>query len=387
MVWVLIFTLVGTLLSGGAVFAADSAVPGSPLYGIDRSFEDLRLGLLDDARARTEYQLSRASERLQEAETLSERADTKNVEVAMDGYNRLISDVAADIDSAPAEERSGLNEILNRSLVEHEARLRSVFAKLTPAGVRGESNATPDPVAQPVLSFEPDAMRADGCVNPARFSGTLHNRGTPREDYAAGVVLGYQVVQGGNFVDSVKIFPSTWETIPAGQSVNFRVEVALNQSWSVAPVETGIEVHIFVAAETNQPEGHKSQLTLGIAGACPSNPAPAPRETPVAEPTRPVGGDPIRQSECARTDRLPVAAALADRAQAPYDEIRRWYCAGFDLDVIELAYLTSRIAGVPVADVFALLQSGMTWEEIWKSLGIQPERWPVLTTPPARNPG
>jgi hypothetical protein len=98
----------------------------------------------------------------------------------MDGYNRLISQVAADIDTAPAAERSRLNEILNRSLVEHESRLRRVFAKLTPAGVRGESTATPDPVAQPVLSFEPNAMRADGCLTPIRFSGTLYNRGTPR---------------------------------------------------------------------------------------------------------------------------------------------------------------------------------------------------------------
>ena len=386
MVWVLILSALATLLSGGAVLAADSAVPGSALYGIDRSLEDFRLQMLDDPRQRAEFQLRRASERLREAETLSRRADVRNFEIAMDDYNREISDVTRAIDTAPPADRSGLHEVLDRSLGEHEAQLRRVFANLAPERVRGEETATPDPAAQPILSFEPAAIRADGCVNPVRFSGTLQNRGTPREDYAAGVVLGYQVIQGASYVDSVMITPSTWETIPAGQSVSFRVEVALNQSWSTVTDGTPIEVRIFVAAESNRPEGHDALLTLAVPGPCQNPPAPTPRATPVADPTRPVTISPQRP-ECARGDRHPMAAALADRTQVPYEEIMRRYCAGFDLSMIELAYQTSRLAGVPVDEIFALIQTGMTWEEIWQSLGIQPERWPVITTPTTRNPG
>jgi hypothetical protein len=63
--------------AGGVLYAAEGAVPGDPLYGIDRAVESARLGLTSEPQAAMELLLSLAEERLLEAETVSGKGPTK----------------------------------------------------------------------------------------------------------------------------------------------------------------------------------------------------------------------------------------------------------------------------------------------------------------------
>lgn len=390
MTWVLIIAVVASLLSGGVAYAADSAVPGDALYGVDRSMETIRLGLIGDPRTRAEYQLGIASERLQEAETLSRTADVRHLETAMEGYGRTISDLGQTIDSALLTDQAELNEMLDRSLFEHETQLKQIFANLAMGGTQGPATATPDPDAQPSLSFEPDELVLHGCESAFQFNGTLFNSGTPPDDYAANVLLGFQVIKGGTYVESVGISPSYWETIPAGEQVDFLVDVTLNQSWGDVADGTEVKVRVFVAAESNRPDHHVTRLTLTIVAACQGTPVPTPdvtptatitptmtvtptvTVTPTATVTPTVTPTPIVEVDCTGADPHPVGVSLANQFQVTYEEIMGWFCAGFGFGEIELAYQTSLQAGVPVEEIFALRQSGLGWGQIWQSLGLLP---------------
>ncbi|NIP43973.1 MAG: hypothetical protein GWO10_21810, partial [candidate division Zixibacteria bacterium] len=74
MVWILILTVITSLLGGGVAYASDGALPGDTFfYSVDRSAEVVRLNLMTNPVSQTEYQYDLANERLQEAETLSQR--------------------------------------------------------------------------------------------------------------------------------------------------------------------------------------------------------------------------------------------------------------------------------------------------------------------------
>jgi hypothetical protein len=66
-----------------------------------------------------------------------------------------------------------------------------------------------------------------------------------------------------------------------------------------------------------------------------------------------------------------IIEAMAEYFQVPYEEILGWYCAGWPLWEINIAYKISQDTGVPVADLFAMRESGKTWHEIVKELGYE----------------
>lgn len=78
--------LVLALIGVGVARAADAAVPGSALYGLDRSLEQTRLALATRAETRLSLQLRYAEERLSEAYLLAERADLPLFEIALKNY-------------------------------------------------------------------------------------------------------------------------------------------------------------------------------------------------------------------------------------------------------------------------------------------------------------
>lgn len=95
MAWALVIAAVVSLAAGGGVaYAADAAVPGDTLYGVDLAMEEVRLSLTSDSEAIFDYQLDRAEERLGEAKKLAASGDTENLSEALSGYGEAFAEAA-----------------------------------------------------------------------------------------------------------------------------------------------------------------------------------------------------------------------------------------------------------------------------------------------------
>lgn len=76
---------------------------------------------------------------------------------------------------------------------------------------------------------------------------------------------------------------------------------------------------------------------------------------------------------------------IANTFGVPYSEVLGWYCQGWPLWEVTLAYTVNMETGVAVADLFAMRERGMTWHEILQAIGYeiedpygQPNPLPVL---------
>lgn len=256
---------------------------------------------------------------------------------------------------------------------------------------------TADPGAQPSLSFDPDELEVTGCDASVNFTGRLFNTGTPPDDYAADVVLGYELINGAEYVEAVILTPGDWERIEAGEQVDFNIAVALKPSWMTTPSGAEVKVRVFIASETNRPGHHLGRLTVTIVSTCGEEPTATPTptqtatptETPTATPTEtptvtptptvtdtetitptpedtttPVPGDGF----CTGANPHPTGMTLAQRYGVPYEEIMYWFCQGFGFGEIDLAYSLSRQTGVPVEQIFQMKSSGMGWGQIKQQL-------------------
>ena len=68
----------------------------------------------------------------------------------------------------------------------------------------------------------------------------------------------------------------------------------------------------------------------------------------------------------------PAAERLAASLDVDVAEIWGWFCQGYGLGEIRIAYTLSAESGTPVADLFALYDSGLSWGEIAQQLGLKP---------------
>lgn len=258
--------------------------------------------------------------------------------------------------------------------------------------------ATPDPNAMPSLSFTPDELLSTGCDLDFSLTGTLVNTADEPDDIAANVELTYQIVTGVEYVDTVDLSPATWETIAAGEQVNFAIHARLNQSWSSLPPGSEVKLRVFVLHESNRPDHHPTRLTVTLVNSCAdtatSTPTPTVTEavsstvtatptftstatftpTPVitgtvtATPVPPAG----TPSVCTGAQPHPTGLRLAQRYGVPYEEIMGWFCRGFGFGEIELAYSLSRESGLPVTTIFEMRMSGLGWGQIMQQLSSKP---------------
>ena len=81
MLAVLIALLMVLVASGMLVSAADAAVPGDWMYGVDRAMDGLRLSLTVDPKQKAQIERQLAQERLREAQALARRGKLGSVEL------------------------------------------------------------------------------------------------------------------------------------------------------------------------------------------------------------------------------------------------------------------------------------------------------------------
>jgi hypothetical protein len=92
MSWILITTIVLSILTGGGVgvaYAADGAAPGDMLYGIDLGVENLRYFFAFDQESKAQLALEYAGERLDELqEIIGEGASGEGIGQVLEGYGQ-----------------------------------------------------------------------------------------------------------------------------------------------------------------------------------------------------------------------------------------------------------------------------------------------------------
>ncbi len=74
----------------------------------------------------------------------------------------------------------------------------------------------------------------------------------------------------------------------------------------------------------------------------------------------------------------PAAGRLAAELDVEVDEVWDWFCQGYGLGEIRIAYFLSAQSDTPVADLFAMYDSGLGWGEIAQQLGLKPGSFKIL---------
>lgn len=255
---------------------------------------------------------------------------------------------------------------------------------------------TPDPAAQPSLAFVPDEIVLSQCSEAEPVTGTLVNTSSEADDVAAGVVLGYEIIQGAELVTGVDLAPDGFEQIASGEFVQFSVTTTFAAAWTTAPDGTEVKIQVFVADEINRPDHLPGRLTITYVRDCMATPTPewtptpegTPTATPEVSPTSTPEVTPTdipdeEETDCTGANPHPTGLTLANRYGVTYEEIMGWFCQGFGFGEIDLAYGLSLESGVPVTEIFAMRTAGMGWGQIKQELGTKGNPG----KPPKENPG
>ena len=103
---ILLSLLTVLVASGMLVSAADAAVPGDWMYGVDRAMDGLRLRLALDPKQKAQVERQLAQERLREAQTLARRGELSSVELLrQESRLAMLAAKAADPNSARQVEK------------------------------------------------------------------------------------------------------------------------------------------------------------------------------------------------------------------------------------------------------------------------------------------
>ncbi len=134
MAWLLLFVVAASVIAGGGTaFAADAAVPGDPLYSLDRSLEKIRAELTNSPEALLKLQLANAQERLTEAKKLADHRGDGTFRQALNGYGETMLATAMTLGLAEGVEQANLDSMLEQTLLEHDPQLAGLLDDDDPA--------------------------------------------------------------------------------------------------------------------------------------------------------------------------------------------------------------------------------------------------------------
>jgi hypothetical protein len=243
-----------------------------------------------------------------------------------------------------------------------------------------------NPNAFPDLVFKPGEAAVELCDANLSASSQLVNEALIPKDIAVDVQLGYQVVQGAEYVDTIGVQPFTWAQIGAGQPVALQVNVTPTAAWA-STADAVVKIRVFIAAEGNRPSAHHSQWLVTFTHRCGGEPTNEETSTPTVTTTASLTGTQTvtvtttvtptatmtpgafsSETDCTGANPNPTGQALAQQYGVAYSEVLRWYCQGFGYGEIDLAYSISKQTGTPVAKIFQMKSSGIGWGDIQKQL-------------------
>lgn len=167
MLAVLLALLLVIVASGMLVSAADAAVPGDWMYGLDRAMDSLRLRMALDHKQKAQVARQLARERLREAQTLVRRGETVTVELLLqESHHAMLAAKAADPNAARKTEK--------------------------PVGILAIKTATATQVEQ----HEPQSGRARHLKNSDYCNGTVETNHPEGEKLADEFGVGYDEIIG-----------------------------------------------------------------------------------------------------------------------------------------------------------------------------------------------
>lgn len=326
--------------TGGAIYAADAAVPGEPLYGLDQALEATQLRFTSRPEAVVGLLLAIAQERLDEAQILLEQGNLENLGQALEGYGSTVSSLAVTLGDAEGDEVQELAHLVDTSF-------------------SGNANQPAD--SSLVAGAEPDQEGA----------------GPEDMDYCTGAEP-HPVASALE-----ETYGVTYEQIMAWfceENLGFG-EIMLLLETSARTGETP-EI-LLESLETNggwgkvwQAEGliGKTKASVGPSAAFPVGPAELANglESAPAGPERTEAGMDYAETWCVGVDPHPVAERLADSYEnvVDYDQIMGWFCDGFGLGEIKLALETSEGTGVSPGELLTESREMGGWGLVWQKYGL-----------------
>jgi hypothetical protein len=79
-------------------------------------------------------------------------------------------------------------------------------------------------------------------------------------------------------------------------------------------------------------------------------------------------------TECASADAVMLGQSIADDfAFTSVEEVLTWFCAGAEFEDILVALQTEELSGVPAEEMLAMLADGLSWDDIWQTIGLTNE--------------
>jgi hypothetical protein len=357
--WALAGAMLAVLLvlfagGGGVIYAANGAVPGDPLYGLDQAMETTRLRLTSRPEAVVGLLLALAQERLEEAQDLLEAGDLENLGAALEGYGSTVSSLATTLGETEDDQAQELAGLVDVSF----------------SGDLGQEPGSSTELTAETDQDEPELDDADYCT------------GTETHPVAAALAETYDVEYDqimGWFCD---------DNFGLGE-----IMLALETSQQLEDSANALTVDELLSIRGDKPETAmgwgqvwqdvgligKGKASVGPPSAFPVGPSEV-ADVPEAAQAGPVrAGAELDDPELSCTGVLthPVAAKLADSYGLDYEQVMAWFCEhSFGLGEIKLALETTEVlSGTEWADLSAtdLLSERLEskgWGQIWQEYGL-----------------
>jgi hypothetical protein len=128
---------------------------------------------------------------------------------------------------------------------------------------------SPQPFVQDLgLSFKTEEIIYEGCDLSPSFIGFVGNSGGQTTGAANNIGLGYVVTTGETFLENISFDPGSWDIIPFGEEVSFRIHLGLKETWKTAAPRTEMTIKIILPGGFADAGDMPGSLTLTLIQAC-----------------------------------------------------------------------------------------------------------------------
>ena len=322
---VTVLVLALMLSSGGVIYAADAAVPGEPLYGLDQAVESARLGLTRRPESVMNLLLALAEERLLEAEELAAMQDEGNLGVVLENYGATVSSLARTLGTVKGGKKAELTTMLDNAFSNHEGRLTKIL---------GPAVADP-PVDEEEEEPEEGAEYCVGAVPHPTVQALADEHGVAYEeimDWFCGAEYGPgEIMYGlGEIKHALETSAREEVELSAAELLALKTELG---GWGEVWQELGL------IGSTDEDDEELTEEEAGY---------------------------------CAGVGTHPVAQKLAETYDVPYEDIMDWFCEGrYGLGEIMHALQTADPDGDTTPYYLLTRKTDLGgWGQVWQELGL-----------------